>query len=244
MNTHSTFSLTTFLRLATLAAWLMGFLWLFSSTAAGGALRYEAFLSERLWPLIAGGLVLTVCFFAATYARIGRRPSHGHTLLRWSQTALLLLPLIYMTAIDPSRALGSEHMRRQAGAGLGLPGLSGSLNFQRGELTILDLLQQIDRFEGQEVTLLGQVAHRDGEDVFDLFRFVMACCVADVIPVWVVVPFDGDDLPEDAWVRVSGIPRKITVAGEEQVVLEPIHSETGPGPIERVPAPSNIFILL
>ena len=75
--------------------------------------------------------------------------------------------------------------------------------------TILQLYEKPEWFEGKRVHLVGMV-RRDakttgqfGADHFLLFRFAISCCVADAVPVAVVLE-GATDQPENTWVEVEG----------------------------------------
>ena len=65
-------------------------------------------------------------------------------------------------------------------------------------------------FEGKQVAMIGQVAHRKNahheRGPFQLVRFVMVCCAADVQPVAVIVqyPKSAPDFESMSWVKVIG----------------------------------------
>lgn len=78
-------------------------------------------------------------------------------------------------------------------------------------LTILQLLRAPEKHAGTAVKLLG-LLHRDaalakhfgpGRDVA-LYRFVVACCAADALPVTVALEGDVPELTPEQWVEVEG----------------------------------------
>lgn len=78
-------------------------------------------------------------------------------------------------------------------------------------LTILQLLRAPEKRAGSLVRLLG-LLHRDarleshfgpGRDVA-LYRFVIACCAADALPVTVALEGDIPELDAEQWVEVEG----------------------------------------
>jgi uncharacterized repeat protein (TIGR03943 family) len=78
-------------------------------------------------------------------------------------------------------------------------------------LTILQLLRAPEGHVGATVRLLG-LLHRDfglsrhfgpGRETA-LYRFVVACCAADALPVTVALHGEVPDLPADQWVEVEG----------------------------------------
>lgn len=65
-------------------------------------------------------------------------------------------------------------------------------------------------FDGKQVAMIGQVAHRNNarheRGPFQLVRFLMVCCAADVQPVAVIVqyPKSSPDIESMSWVKVVG----------------------------------------
>lgn len=66
-------------------------------------------------------------------------------------------------------------------------------------------------YEGKKVSLIGQVAHHNEAQTekgpFQLVRFVMVCCAADLKPLAVLVDYPNNLKPFDSmtWVKVIGI---------------------------------------
>lgn len=81
------------------------------------------------------------------------------------------------------------------------------------QVTLLQLIRAPEHFQGKKITVLG-LALKDrklaehfgpGHDTA-LYRFVVACCAADALPVTVAVTSDGPlDFARDQWVEVEGV---------------------------------------
>jgi uncharacterized repeat protein (TIGR03943 family) len=81
---------------------------------------------------------------------------------------------------------------------------------------VIDLLYACEEpsirkdFDGKQVAMIGQVAHRKNarheRGPFQLVRFLMVCCAADVQPVAVIVqyPKSSPDFESMSWVKVVG----------------------------------------
>jgi uncharacterized repeat protein (TIGR03943 family) len=81
---------------------------------------------------------------------------------------------------------------------------------------VIDLLYACEEpsmrkdFDGKQVAMIGQVAHRNNarheRGPFQLVRFLMVCCAADVQPVAVIVqyPKSSPDIESMSWVKVVG----------------------------------------
>jgi putative membrane protein len=142
-----------------------------------------------------------------------RHDGHGHRA-GWGTLLLVALPAILGTLVPPapldSGALGNRNVTT---TGLGAAGTTTTLTSAPAERDLLDWLQAFDdapetaALVGQEATLVGFVHREDflEEDQFMLSRFVIICCVADAVPVGMIVRWPGAaDLAAGEWVEVRG----------------------------------------
>jgi putative membrane protein len=133
-----------------------------------------------------------------------------------SRTALILLALpIVLGLVVPARPLGAEAVsQRQVNVAAVAPAqLGGRIQRVEDDNSILGWLRRFYQtpdpaaFVGKEADLVGFVFHdeRLGEDQFMVARFAIYCCVADAVPVGIVVRWpEASSLDPDAWVRVQG----------------------------------------
>ncbi|OPY69969.1 MAG: hypothetical protein A4E57_00847 [Syntrophorhabdaceae bacterium PtaU1.Bin034] len=105
------------------------------------------------------------------------------------------------------------------------------------EADLYDLVEYAGRFKGRQVITEGMVAwDRVDSDRFYLFRFVIVCCIADAMPVAVVVERSGAPRPaQNSWIRVEGIADMITVDGQEGVVIRN-------GSFTSIPVPKDPYL--
>lgn len=239
MNSDRTFTPVNVLRLGMLAAWVLGISWLL------GNHRYQAFIRAELWPLLAAGLVMLLLFLIGVYARLTHSSSHGHAPTnRWSQAGLMLLPLLYMVVAAAPGGLGSyAFQQRYIGPAQPSGASAGRTELKKNdageyEVTILDLVSETERLEGETVVVDGMV-FRD-ETLTDTqliaFRFVIVCCAADAVPVGAHVEFENANaFAADTWVRIRG-------------KLEARNSDDGTTPwiiatsIEPIDTPKRIYL--
>jgi uncharacterized repeat protein (TIGR03943 family) len=210
----------------------VGFLWLLD------AQRYQRFIAPELWPLPAGALVLCAAFLAATCFRLRHAAMHPtSTLTRWSQVALLLLPLVYMAGASATGLGSAAFATRRTGGDVALRPMAPRPG-PRGEVELLDLLMNFEHYAGQRVIVDGMVYH-DADlpaDSSVVFRFVLTCCAADAIPAAVLVQSaDIKPLEADAWVRVTGVPRLTRLDGEEAPAITAER-------VERIEPPRNPYL--
>ena len=94
-------------------------------------------------------------------------------------------------------------------------------------------------FDGKQVAMIGQVAHRNKAQhergPFQLVRFVMVCCAADVQPVAVMVqyPKTSPDLELMSWVKVIGKVRFQTLDGHLEPVVDALKVTPIPQPAHQ-----------
>lgn len=68
----------------------------------------------------------------------------------------------------------------------------------------LDSMSDVERVEASLVGLVHREEDLD-ENQFVLSRFLMVCCVADVVPLGIIIEYPGTaELEEGAWLRVRG----------------------------------------
>jgi uncharacterized repeat protein (TIGR03943 family) len=151
----------------------------------------------------------------AVYATAAAQPRNGHEhRVGWGTLLLVALPALLGTLVPPAPLdSGALANRDVAMTGLGSPGTTTTLTSAPAERDMLDWLQAFDdapeatALLGQEATLVGFV-HREEfleEDQFMLSRFVIVCCVADAVPVGMIMRWPGaGDLAAGEWVEVHG----------------------------------------
>ena len=94
-------------------------------------------------------------------------------------------------------------------------------------------------FEGKQVAMIGQVAHRNKarheRGPFQLVRFVMVCCAADVQPVAVMVqyPKTSPDFELMSWVRVVGKIRFDPAGDHLEPVVDALKVTSIPQPADQ-----------
>lgn len=231
-----------FLRLLMLAGWTYAFMWLLSGE------RYTLLLAPALWPLLAIGLVFGLLFSTAIFLRSTRHERvHEGGLSQAATFGLLALPLVYLGATANSAGLGSAAFKQRFVGGAGFaqrdtligpsrtsgptastPGRGehepGAMVFTdgavipEGQVSLLELFEKYDEYEGREVTFEGMVFRDERVPSGNLvvFRFVVTCCVADAFPLAVMVTHPAAETFEtDTWVRVTGQPTKTEFEGAD-----------------------------
>ncbi len=179
-----------------------------------------------IW-LAAAGLVVT----ALSYRTLDGEGPHG-CRLTWSRLALVLAPLA-LGILTPAAPLGSGALaNREIGTVFNTAPPLGSRSVrqatERRETTILDWAiafaeaQDPASFEGETADITGFAYQPDylPQGMWTVNRFVITCCVADAMPVGLVVRTDDKaPPPNDQWVRVEGHFTTAVINGERVSVL-------------------------
>lgn len=191
-----------------LAAWSAFFAWLWLS---GEMTRYLG--PRTYWVIVFGAIALGA---AAAAHLLGLRTTVGERLTRSDVlgAAILLVPMALAAAL-PDAQLGAQAASRKASAGgfaaaslLPVPEPGEEISFRE-----IHYASESDEYAasagiatGIDIELTGFVTHLpDTPGTFSLTRFYVSCCAADAIPYSVPVAApDGDDRPDDEWLRIEG----------------------------------------
>jgi uncharacterized repeat protein (TIGR03943 family) len=173
--------------------------------------RYKMFLRPGLWTLLLWALVVLLLFAAAVLWSRSSFSSERMMAAPGIRLGVLLLPLIYVMAAQEqtlgshafkNRLSGPTYMERFA---LGSPAIVEGDN---PLVTLLDILQNFQAYEGRKITTQGMVYRDDTVPLghFLVFRFLIVCCAADALPAGALVSHEEiDSFAQDTWVSVEGI---------------------------------------
>ncbi len=212
---------------AVVAAWAGACVWLLAHG------RYTAFLSAKLWPLLAAAIAMLILMLGAMAGQRGRVGSWGGRLVTLGWVAL---PLGYL-AVAPATGLDSYALAARgvdplaavtvaaapvedATVSPSSPVAVDAEASEAVEVSLLHLLLDMHLHEGKRVAAIGMVHEDDRHPpgTFVMFRFVVACCAADASPVGAMVRTTDVPLPQaNKWVRVVG-----------RVEIVPIGQDRGP----------------
>lgn len=101
-------------------------------------------------------------------------------------------------------------------------------------LALMEVYEKIEQYDGTKVELVGFV-FRDSElfaeNEFVPARFLMTCCVADMVPVGFLCRYEGaKELPLDSWVKVTGVIAKAQYQGNEIPIIQAEEIESAEKP--------------
>lgn len=191
---------------------LLGLALLLYARVRDGTLFF--YINPRFAGLTFLAMIALIALSAARSAAVAEQSGDHSHQAGWGTLLLLALPVILGTLVPPT-PLGSAALtnRSVTTSSLDTAGTTVTLASALAERDLLDWLQAFDEapdpaaLAGQPATLIGFVHHEEflEEDQFMLSRFVIVCCVADAIPVGMIVRWPGAaDLAADEWVEVQG----------------------------------------
>lgn len=172
---------------------------------------------------------------------------HHHAQKGWQQLitiGIVALPILFGVMV-PHKSLGADTISKR---GIALDpqennfftNNSYTVTNLASQRTILDWVVAIEQdyaqVYGQEANIVGFV-YRDSrfaDNQFMAIRFVMTCCVADAMPIGIVIQGDtASDFELDQWVRIKGVFESQQVDGREIPVvvaqsIEPVAEPSQP----------------
>lgn len=161
---------------------------------------------------------------------------HDHSPITWKSPALLaLLVPVILGLIVPPRALGSSAINTQgfSNTGTGMRTVQTIVDttsvVDTSQWTLLDYVNALvykpdhPQLQGQPIETTGFVWRNDDmpEGQFYIARFVVSCCSADGLAIYLPVQWQGSsELPNDSWVRVRGTIGLEEVPGQPAAVIQ------------------------
>lgn len=226
------------MHIAVLAAWAGFFGWLVSL----GQSHLGRLLHPSLWWLAGSATVVLALFLAVNLWRRLPAPSGG-SWHKWPGLLILLVPLLYFIPARQGQfdatTLEKRAIRTDSGfiphdLGTGdaypppLPPKKAAT-----DIPLTRLAMEPEKYLGQEVEIVCRsfVDKRLPDDLFMCYRYLITCCAADALPVFVFVKYpQARDVRNDQWIRAKGIfslieNDKITVPS---IQTEAVHSVDEP----------------
>jgi putative membrane protein len=161
---------------------------------------------------------------------------HDHAPITWKSPALLaLLVPVILGLLVPPRALGSAAINTQgfSNTGTGMRTVQTIVDstsvVDTSQWTLLDYVNALvykpdhPQLQGQPIETSGFVWRNADmpEGQFYIARFVVSCCSADGLAIYLPVQWEGsNDLPNDSWVRVQGTIGLEEVQGQPAAVIQ------------------------
>lgn len=209
--------------------WLDALGWLLYSE------NYKAYLQPGLYPFLITGAIVMLLFLAALIF------APAPMTVKPLNSLIMLIPAVFLYA-SYGKSLGTHAFSKKAPSANIVSSLSsGSISFE-SEMSLADIAMNAEKFRGKRVSAEGLVFRTEdvpkGCGIF--FRYVIACCAADAVPVWVLLKKEDFGFSEEEiWVKASGILHFEKVDGKELPVIHADEIATMP-----MPSPSSQYIFL
>lgn len=202
--------------------------------------RLNLYLSTRTaWIVPTGAVILSIAAIGA--AATARRRSPGMITKRALVTAAVLVaPIVLMTAASPTTLGSFSSSKKVQFSGRGLWTYWGTFD-EDSEITFFFVAaskfwdggaELLGQRAGEEATFVGFAERWDSTPADELMvtRFVVTCCVADAVPTSIrVVNVPPGVIEEDSWVEVTG---QIYPVGQDVILVA---ESIAPAPTPAVP---------
>jgi uncharacterized repeat protein (TIGR03943 family) len=222
------------LKIAVLAAWAGFFGWLVSY----GQNYLGCLLHPSLWWLTGSATVVLGLFLAVNLRR--RLPvSPGEFWHKWPGLLILLVPLLYFIPAQKGRfdAVTLEKRIIQTQSGF----IPHDLNAEsradddyppplppkkaETDIPLTRLSTESEKYLGKEVEIVCKtfIDARLPEDLFMCYRYLITCCAADALPVFVFVRYpEAGAVKNDQWIRAKGV---FSLIENEKITVPSIQTE-------------------
>ena len=204
-------------RIVILTVWACFFGWLVSY----GQNHLGRLLHPDLWWLVTSATVILALFLTVNLRRQIVSSQQGNFWLRWPALIILLVPLLYFIPAQKGRfnaaTLEKRAIQTESGFIQGnlAPDSSVSNDYppllpKKGEATDIPLTRLVmrpDKYQDQEIEVVCKtfVDERLPEDLFMCYRYLMNCCAADAMPVFLFVRHpEAGTITHDAWIQAKG----------------------------------------
>lgn len=204
-------------KIVILAEWALFFGWLVTY----GQSSLGRLLHPNLWWLVICATVILVLFLAVNLRRQVASSQQNNFWLRWPSLIILLVPLLYYIPAQKARfnAATLEKRAIQTESGF-IPGdiaeKAPANNDYPPPLAERDAPSDIpltrlstspEEYLGKEVEVICKsfIDPHLPDDLFMCYRYLITCCAADAMPVFLFVKHPGAKaVKNDVWVRVKG----------------------------------------
>lgn len=228
---------------------LWGFVLLFSLTLLLGKARL--FVHPRIDKYMVFAAIFLFIVSLFSFEDLGKRRPARVNLFRYTPfvVALALALMVQAIPIDASSALADRWLSSEApiGGNTSIRPIKGVPELQEGILQIVDenysqlmndIQMQPNKYIGLDVEFIGFVLKRNSfaSDEMLVGRFVMWCCVADVVVAGLICKTDDvANIEAFSWLRITG---KIAMIqqGDKEVPMVIVTSH------QSIAAPENEYV--
>ncbi|MBV5307248.1 MAG: TIGR03943 family protein [Desulfobulbaceae bacterium] len=206
------------MKIGILAAWAGFFGWLISL----GQQQLGRLLHPSLWWLVGAATVVLLLFLAVNLRRQLPLADQGNGWLKWPSLLILLVPLLFFVTAQSGRFDAATLTKRAIQTTSGF--VSQPVNTKAEgddngyppplpprkadtDIPLTKLAMNPETYEGQEVEILCKtfVDERLPDDLFMCYRYLITCCAADALPVFIFVKYpEAKEIKNDQWIRAKG----------------------------------------
>lgn len=196
------------LNIALLLIWVVFLFWLLTF----GKNDLIRLIHPRLWWVLAIAVVVLILYAVSLCIHHGHTENKKTLPLELPGIVILLIPIMYFFTAKDARLDGTSLENRiiQNGSGFShnsLPIFKSSEDSYSSELFFSKILREPEKYENQDVEIVCQsfVNEELPENIAMCYRYMITCCAADALPVFIFLSHQSDSVLENnKWVRVKG----------------------------------------
>lgn len=191
----------------TYLVWIGVYYWLLE----GG--RYRAFMQPKLLPLLILALILLLFFGVSFIFKFAWQHKGPGQTDAWLRAGILFVPALFLWTVY-GQSLGAHALTKKTFDADEMISIPQTPTEQPSTpdssvigVSLLELLKNLENLEGKYVATEGMVfrSNTASENGFKIFRFVIFCCAADALPLWLHITSVGaGNLENETWVSVEG----------------------------------------
>ncbi|THB78874.1 MAG: TIGR03943 family protein [Desulfobulbaceae bacterium] len=207
------------LNISLLLVWAFFLVWLLTY-GKGDLIRL---IHPRLWWVLALAAGVLFLFFISFIVPHKQSGGETKTLVELPALLILLIPLLFFLNARDARLDGSAVQNRFNADESGfysnnLPLFDLFDDTESSDMTFSKILREPQKYENQDVAVVCQsfVHEQLPENTAMCFRFMITCCAADAVPVFIFLSHqDSLKMENDRWIKVSGPLSVISNEGME-----------------------------
>lgn len=224
------------MKIVVLAAWAVFFGWLVS----WGQDVLGRLLHPSLWWLAGSATIVLTLLLAVNLRRDLPRSQEAASWHKWPGFLILLVPLLYFIPARQGQFDAATLERRaiQTSSGFIPHELSKGAQTDDGyppplppkkaatDIPLNKLAMEPEKFIGREVEIVCRtfVDKRLPEDLFMCYRYLITCCAADALPVFVFVRYpEAGTIKNDQWIEAKGV---FSLIENEKITVPSIQTES------------------
>ena len=176
--------------------------------------KYLAYLlNPNLWWLVICAALIFLVFLAVNCARATSNRLEVSLLRQFPSLLILLIPLLFFFQFKDARFDNETFKKRSISTEEGFRQSERVVSEQKTEenstdTSLIELNFNNEKYLGKEVEAICQTFADDRlpEGIVMCYRYLMTCCAADAMPIFVFIEHAENVVIEnDKWIRVKGV---------------------------------------